>query len=172
MSIILVPQAIAKPSYDAALKVVYGINSCVICHTEQSGGKALTDYGSKFKSQPGYKRDSVIALRNIGPPPGVDPMATPIIPDVTTNSADTAVPAVTSDSVKIVITPVVVETVIMTPIPVDKKEKGNHELEENDEEEREKEETSEKSPGFDIIYAIIIVSTICVLRSGISKLKK
>ncbi len=153
VSMILVPQAVAKPEYDAALKVVYGINSCAVCHKDPGGGKSMTDYGSKFRAQSGYKRDSVAALRAIGAPSGDKPVQIPIVVKET--------PGVTN-IVEDIATPVATGTVSVTEIKTFDK-KGGHEIEEKEEEEKEKDETSEKSPGFGTIGTIGIIVTLSII---------
>ncbi len=47
----------ARPEYVAAIQSIYGTNLCAECHTDQNGGKSLTDFGIKFKAQPNYEAD-------------------------------------------------------------------------------------------------------------------
>lgn len=115
-----VPQAIAKPQYKAAIDVAYGNGLCIDCHADPNGGKSLTDYGSKFKSQPAYENNSVMALRAIGAPPAVQATVAEAISTVATPISTTVIPSVTG--------------------------------------------VSTKSPGFDIIGTIGIMSTMYILR--------
>ena len=71
-----VPQTLAKQQYAEALQITYGTGLCVYCHGDPNGGKLLTDYGSKFKSQSVYQNDPVTVLKNIGVPPGFGIIAT------------------------------------------------------------------------------------------------
>jgi hypothetical protein len=149
LTIVCTPQTLAKPQYLAALNFVYGVGSCTSCHTDQNGGKSLTNYGSKFRSQSIYKSDSVIALRAIGAPPSasVTTIPTATIPITTATTTPKPVAAMSIPATAI---PIVTVTSANIVIPA--------------------EEVRKKSPGFDtidIIDTIItigITSTIYMLR--------
>jgi hypothetical protein len=151
LTIVCIPQTLAKPQYLAALNFVYGVGSCTSCHTDQNGGKSLTNYGSKFRSQSIYKSDSVIALRAIGAPPSasVTTIPTATIPISTVTMTPRPV-AATSMRATPTATPITTVTSASIVIPA--------------------EEVRKKSPGFDtidIIDTIItigITSTIYMLR--------
>jgi hypothetical protein len=93
-----VPQVMAKPQYKAALDVAYGRGSCIDCHINPNGGKPLTDYGSKFESQPNYENNSVAVLRTIGAPP-----VSAVDADTTVTPTATKIP-VKSPGIGIVVT--------------------------------------------------------------------
>lgn len=161
-----VPQTLAKPQYATALDTAYGVSSCTVCHNDPGGGKSLTDYGSKFRSQSVYKSDPATVLKNIGVPPGATPVVTTtVVSTPTATNAGTAVPTVTEPVVTVpkatepkVTMPAVVETTV-EPIETSEKE---------DDKESEKgtevEETREKSPGLGIIATIGIMSTLYIMR--------
>lgn len=163
--IVFVSQVSAKPEYAAPLQNAYGKGSCIDCHTNPSGGKSLTAYGSEFKSQPNYKSAPSAAILAIGPPGGTPiTNTTPLVAETTVAVSTPNITTVAhADS-----TPVVTETtaVVSTPEAVqttsgsDKKDKESDEKkEEND----EKEETM-ASPGFGTILTIGIVSIVYILR--------
>lgn len=155
MAGVLVPQTLAKPQYATALQTTYGSSLCINCHTDPSGGKSLTDYGSKFKSQQNYKSDPNGALQAIGAPPG-----TVTITDVATPTIATLSETPTVADTQIA-TPTTLETV--NPVNTKSNEKEKEEANEKEEETSEKEETH-TAPGFDIVITVGIVSTLYVLR--------
>jgi hypothetical protein len=147
MTVVYVPQAVAKPQYLAALQFVYGVGSCTTCHIDKSGGKSLTEYGSKFGAQSIYRKDSVIALRAIGEPPGTTPAKTSVVATV----IPVGVTAVEVTPVEV--TPIATETIVITDItPV----VAAHDIS----------AIGNKSPGFDmvdIMNTIGIISAIYIL---------
>lgn len=174
---IFVPQVLAKQEYLTSLQSAYSKGSCTDCHTDPSGGKSLTTYGSEFKSQSNYKNNPSAAILAIGQPPGnatatstvvaspsatatnttvaASPKATTTLtstPNATNTKIstpnETAVVAATSAAVS---TPVVTQTII-------KSRKG-----EKEEEKDEKDEAKE-TPGFGIAVTIGIVSMVYLLR--------
>ena len=158
-------QVSAKPEYVAPLQDAYGKGSCADCHTNPSGGKSLTAYGSEFKSQPNYKSATSAAILAIGPPGGTPVVtATPIVAQTTIVASTPNTTAVATA----ISTPVITETttIVSTPVVIkttsgdDKKDKDSDEKkEEND----EKEETM-ASPGFGTIVTVGIVSIVYILR--------
>lgn len=159
MTIIFVPQTVAKPQYLAALNFVYGAGSCMSCHTDKNGGKSLTDYGSKFKDQPVYTKDSVMALRAIGAPPGTTHGT--VIPTAKVPIAIETIPVVTETI------PVVTGTVSVVTNATSSVVTTTSVAEEKAGEEREKDNVSNKSPGLNLIDTIVsigIISAMCILR--------
>lgn len=68
VAMILMAQTSAHPEYFSALQNVYGGGSCATCHIDPNGGSGLTGYGSKFASQSNHAGDPATALKAIGEP--------------------------------------------------------------------------------------------------------
>lgn len=68
VSLVLIAQTSAHPEYFAALQNVYGGGSCATCHIDPNGGSGLTGYGSKFALQSNHAGDPVAALKAVGNP--------------------------------------------------------------------------------------------------------
>ncbi len=162
---VFVPQVLAKQEYLAPLQSVYVKGACTDCHTNPSGGKSLTAYGSEFKSQPNYKSDPSSAILAIGQPPGSTPATTDTV--VVTPSATATL--ISTPKVTTVSTPnetseaVVTSAAVSTPVITQTTNKMDKELDEKEEERNEKDETRE-SPGLGIIITIGIVSMVYILR--------
>lgn len=69
VAVALAPQSSALPAYSIELQNVYGNGSCVTCHLNSSGGGDLTGYGNKFAGQSNHAKYPAVALRAIGAPP-------------------------------------------------------------------------------------------------------
>lgn len=65
----MVPQTSALPIYYVELQNVYGNGSCATCHLNSSGGGDLTGYGNKFAEESNHTKYPAVALRAIGAPP-------------------------------------------------------------------------------------------------------
>ena len=67
----LAHQGSATPEYISELQKVYGSGSCTVCHfnSHNSDSGDLTVYGDKFAAQSSHFKDPVSALRIIGEPP-------------------------------------------------------------------------------------------------------
>ena len=65
----LVHHVSAKPEYLPELQKVYGNGSCITCHFNLNGSGGLTGYGNKFAVQSGHVKDPASVLNTIGEPP-------------------------------------------------------------------------------------------------------
>ncbi len=69
VAVALVSQASALPVYFSEFQNVYGNGSCATCHISLNGGGNLTVYGTKFAGQSNHTKYPTDALRAIGAPP-------------------------------------------------------------------------------------------------------
>ena len=65
----LVYQTSALPEYSSELQKIYGNDSCTTCHVDPNGGDNLTGYGTKFARQSNHVEYPADALKVIGEPP-------------------------------------------------------------------------------------------------------
>lgn len=69
VTMILVSQTSALPEYSSELQKIYANGSCTVCHTDPNGGDGLTGYGTKFAIQSNHAEYPTDALKAIGEPP-------------------------------------------------------------------------------------------------------
>lgn len=65
----LVYQTSALPEYSSELQKIYGNGSCTTCHIDPNGGDNLTGYGTEFARQSNHVEYPTAALKAIGEPP-------------------------------------------------------------------------------------------------------
>lgn len=68
VAVTLVSQTSALPEYSSELQKLYTNGSCTVCHTDTNGGD-LTEYGTKFARQSNRAEYPADALKVIGEPP-------------------------------------------------------------------------------------------------------
>lgn len=64
-----ISQTSALPTYSPELQKMYGDDSCTVCHTDSNGGDGLTGYGTEFVRQSNHVEYPTVALKAIGEPP-------------------------------------------------------------------------------------------------------
>jgi hypothetical protein len=69
VTVTLVSQTSALPEYSSEIQKIYANDSCTMCHIDQNGGDNLTGYGIKFARQSNHVEYPADALRTIGEPP-------------------------------------------------------------------------------------------------------
>lgn len=74
VTVALVLQTSALPEYSSELQKLYGDGSCTVCHIDPNGGDNLTVYGIKFARESNHVEYPAAALKAIGEPPAKVPI--------------------------------------------------------------------------------------------------
>lgn len=74
VTMMLVLQTSALPEYSSELQKLYGNGSCTVCHINPNGGDNLTGYGIEFVREPNHVEYPATALKAIGEPPAKVPI--------------------------------------------------------------------------------------------------